>query len=159
MGTAVVEIRRAGDGDLAAILALYAECGLAGERPVSAAEARDIFHRTNRYPSYRFWVAEQSGTVVATYALLIVDNMAHSGRPFAIVEQVAVDPRRQGQGVGQLMMRHAMDEAQTAGCYKLMLSSHVARASAHAFYDKLGFERHGYGFVVPLPEPRSPDGD
>jgi predicted GNAT family acetyltransferase len=35
-----------------------------------------------------------------------------------------------------------------AGCYKMALSSNVKRAAAHAFYESLGFERHGYSFVI-----------
>jgi len=48
------------------------------------------------------------------------------------------------------MMRFAMDEARRQRCYKLTLSSNLKRERAHAFYDALGFERHGYSFVVRL---------
>ena len=141
-------IRLASEQDVAEVQRIYAETGLDGGNPLPAAAARDIFARFSRYPSYRLWVAERDRTVVGTYALMLMDNIAHSGRPLAVVEQVGVDRRMQGQGLGKLMMHHAMAEAERAGCYKLMLSSHVDRADAHAFYDKLGFERHGYGFIV-----------
>ena len=39
-------------------------------------------------------------------------------------------------------------ECRAAGCYKLTLSSNIARQGAHAFYDSLGFERHGYSFLA-----------
>lgn len=143
-----IGIRRASEADLGSIQGLYAEVGLDGGTPLPRAEAADIFRRMSRYPSYRLWVAETGGSIVGTYALLILDNIAHSGRPFAVVEQVAVTTRRQNAGIGRQMMHHAMDEARAAGCYKLILTSHVGRLDAHAFYDKLGFERHGYGFIV-----------
>lgn len=104
-------------------------------------------------------MAERDGAIVGTYALMLMDNIAHSGRPLAVVEQVGVDRRMQGQGLGTAMMHHAMAEAETAGCYKLMLSSHVARTDAHAFYDKLGFERHGFGYIVTFAEKSVADGD
>jgi hypothetical protein len=47
-----------------------------------------------------------------------------------------------------------MDRAAAAGCYKLALSSNERREAAHAFYDSLGFQRHGFSFVVPLGGPR-----
>lgn len=141
-------IRLATEADLPEIQRLYAETGLDGGHPLPLAAARDILARMGRYPSYRLWVIERNGEVVGTYALVLMDNIAHSGRPLAVVEQVGVDKRMQGQGIGTHMMHHAMDLARAAGCYKLMLSSHVARPDAHAFYDKLGFERHGYGFIV-----------
>ena len=34
------------------------------------------------------------------------------------------------------------------GCYKLVLSSNAKRERAHAFYESLGFERHGYSFRI-----------
>lgn len=63
---------------------------------------------------------------------------------------MVVDPLSQGKGIGQAMMRHAFDEARAAGCYKLMLSSNARRERAHAFYEQLGFERHGYSFRINL---------
>jgi GNAT superfamily N-acetyltransferase len=146
-----INIRIATDADIGTIQSLYAEAGLDGGKPIPRAQAADIAQRFNRYPSYRLWVAEGPDGIVGTYALLIADNIAHSGRPFAIVEQVAVSTKLRGGGIGKLMMNHAMEEARNTSCYKLVLTSHVGRADAHAFYDKLGFERHGYGFVVELP--------
>ncbi|WP_366914974.1 hypothetical protein [Polaromonas sp.] len=41
--------------------------------------------------------------------------------------------------------------AAESGCYKLALSSNLKREKAHAFYDALDFERHGYSFRMALP--------
>ena len=57
-------------------------------------------------------------------------------------------PDQQGRGIGKQMMRFAMDRARAASCYKLALSSNLKRDAAHAFYDSLGFQRHGYSFLV-----------
>jgi GNAT superfamily N-acetyltransferase len=65
------------------------------------------------------------------------------------VEDVAVAPARQGQGIGKAMMAHALEQSRKAGCYKLALSSNLVRTAAHQFYESLGFERHGYSYVVP----------
>ena len=75
----------------------------------------------------------------------------------AIVEHVAVAVRAQGQGIGASMMRHAMTLSRTHGCYKLALSSNVKRERAHAFYDGLGFTRHGFSFVVDFVPGREPE--
>ena len=45
---------------------------------------------------------------------------------------------------------HAIGLCREKGCYKLMLSSNLKRARAHAFYDSLGFERHGHSFRTEL---------
>jgi GNAT superfamily N-acetyltransferase len=94
------------------------------------------------------FVAETDGTVAGTYALIILDNLAKRGARAGVVEDVAVLPVFQGRGIGRAMMEHAREECHSAGCYKMTLSSNVAREGAHRFYDALGFERHGYSFLM-----------
>ena len=146
-------IREATDGDLPAVLALYAQPGMDDGQVLTLAEARALLARFRQYPSYRLWVAcdpAQGDEVVGTYALLIMDNLAHRGTPSAIVEDVVVSATRQGQGIGRQMMQHAQDQARQGACYKLVLSSNQKRERAHAFYESLGFQRHGFSFVIGL---------
>ena len=143
-------IRVATENDLPAILNLYAQTGLDDGVRLDLDQARAMFQRFAMYPYYRIFVVEAGVDLAACYALLIMDNIAHIGAPLAIVEQVAVSTSTQGLGLGMLMMHHAMVEARVQGCYKLALSSNVKRERAHDFYDKLGFVRHGYSFVVDL---------
>lgn len=144
-------IREATGDDLPQVLALYAQPGFGDGELLSDAEAREIFAQFGRYPHYRLYVAcEESAPqqVIGTFAMLVMHNLAHKGTPSAIVEDVAVDESRRGLGIGRLMMDEAVAKAREAGCYKLALSSNQRRAGAHAFYDSLGFERHGYSFVI-----------
>ncbi len=144
-------IRPATEEDLPAILNLYGEAGLDGGHRMDLERARDMLARFADYPDYRlFVVADTVGKPIATYALLIMDNVAHNGQPIAIVEQIAVNRSHQRQGLGTYMMQHAMREARVKGCYKLGLSSHTDYEHAHTFYDKLGFSRHGYSFYVKI---------
>lgn len=101
-----------------------------------------------RYPDYTLYVAVNGDHVIGTYALLIMDNLGHLGAPSAVIEDVAVDPAWQGRGVGTMMMNHALEIASAKSCYKAMLSSNLKRERAHAFYESLGFERHGYSYRV-----------
>ncbi|MBZ5723638.1 MAG: GNAT family N-acetyltransferase [Acidobacteriia bacterium] len=143
-----VAIREAAESDLAEILRLYEEAGIDGGRPFTLEEARAHFARFRRYPDYRVFVALVEGAITGTYALLTMDNLAKRGARTGVVEDVAVSPVHQRQGVGRAMMHHARAQCQAAGCYKLMLSSGLPRTAAHRFYDSLGFERHGYSFVI-----------
>ncbi|OYW32540.1 MAG: hypothetical protein B7Z41_08060 [Rhizobiales bacterium 12-66-7] len=115
-------VRHADEADLPAVLALYAQ----------------------------HYVAEAGGVVVGSFALLIMINLGHLGAPSAIVEDVVVAPDMQGAGIGREMMRVAMAHAAEKGCYKLVLSSNQKRARAHAFYEQLGFARHGLSFHIEL---------
>lgn len=146
-----ITFREATEGDLASVLALIGQPEMDDGEVLPIEQARDIFQRMRRYPDYRIHLAQRDGAIVGAFALLIMDNLGHMGAPSAIVEQVVVDPAAHGSGVGTAMMRHAMAIASERNCYKLVLSSNIKRERAHAFYDGLGFERHGISFRVMLP--------
>ena len=73
-------------------------------------EAEAIFERMATYPNYALYVAERDGEIVGTFALLIMDNLAHLGAPSGGVEDVVVRASERGRGVGKTMLQHAMAE-------------------------------------------------
>ena len=147
---APVKVRKANAADIAAVLALYAQPDLDDGNVLSVDQGVALFERFGRYPDYTLYVAEQDHEIVGSFALLVMDNLGHLGSPSGIVEDVVVAPARQGNGIGAAMMRFALECCREKGCYKLMLSSNAKRARAHAFYESLGYERHGYSFRVDL---------
>lgn len=142
-----LDIRAAVDGDIPGILRVLADSGIDGGKSFTVEEAREHWSRV-RVPNVRLMAAVTDGEVVGTYVLMVLDKLGKRGARVGVVEDVAVAPGRQGQGIGRAMMAHAMEECRKAGCYKLALSSNVRRTAAHRFYESLGFERHGYSFVV-----------
>lgn len=149
--SAEIVIEAATESDLPAILALYAQPEIDDGQQLSPPAAKEIFARINTYPNYTVFVAKVKGEIVGTFALLIMDNLGHLGASSGLVEDVAVSPIRQGGGIGTAMMKFAMEKCREAGCYKLALSSSLNRTKAHRFYRALGFEQHGYSFLVVLP--------
>jgi GNAT superfamily N-acetyltransferase len=147
---APVLVREAQAADIAAVLALYAQPDLDDGKVLPVDEAVALHARFHRYPDYTLYVAEQDRQIVGSFALLVMDNLGHLGAPSGIVEDVVVAPARQSSGIGAAMMRFALERCREKGCYKLVLSSNAKRVRAHAFYESLGFERHGYSFRVDL---------
>jgi len=147
-----LQIRVATEADLPSILALYVEVEDDG-RVLSIEKARSILTRMKSYPDYKVYVAVLGGSIVGTFSLLIMDNLAHLGAPSGVVEDVVVRGDWQVKGVGKQMMRFAMDHCRERRCYKLALSSNLKREAAHRFYDGLGFRRHGYSFLVEVNQP------
>ncbi len=145
-----ITIREANVEDLPGILSLHAQLESEEGDILPVEEARTIFGGIKRYPDYRIYVATIDKEIIGTFALLIMDNLAHMGAPSGIVEDVVVHKDRQRMGIGKEMMRFAMDYCRKKGCYKLALSSNRGREVAHRFYESLGFQRHGYSFVVEL---------
>lgn len=151
-------VRQASKPDLQDVLRLYAQPDLDNGEVLSLSDAELIFDRMTQYPNYRIYVAISDALVVGTFSLLIMDNLGHLGTRSAIIEDVAVDPAVQGKGIGREMVRHAIQLASDNGCYKAVLSSNLKRVRAHAFYESLGFERHGYSFRLATQQRDPADG-
>ena len=151
---AVAQVRHATEADLPRVVELLAQLSLDEPReelgPPLPEAYRDAFQQIQADPNQRLLLAEAGGRVVGTASLLIVPNLSHQGRPYAIVENVVVDATERGAGYGELLLRHAMEEAQRAGCYKLSLTSNKRREDAHRFYGRLGFQATHEGFRVEL---------
>jgi ribosomal protein S18 acetylase RimI-like enzyme len=145
---ATADIREATQADLPALLAVYGEPDIDNGAVLDVGAAELLFDRMKLYPNYTLYVAAMDGQIVGSFALLIMDNLAHMGSPSAVVEDVVVQSKWRGQGVGSQMIRFAMGEAKKAKCYKLTLSCSINRERAHKFYESLGFEKHGYSFKI-----------
>lgn len=145
-----LQMRQATAADLPSVLALYAQPAMDNGNVMTIAQAEPLFAQFSHYPNYRLFVACENDAIVGTFALLVMHNLAHQGTPSAIVEDVVVSEAHQSQGIGRDMMQHAMALAREAGCYKLVLSSNQKRERAHAFYESLGFQRHGFSFSIEI---------
>ena len=141
--------------DAMALVDLFAMAGLSDE-PVqideATAQARwDAMHQA--LPGVQVIVGRRcDGTVMGALTLVLMPSMAHGGAPAAVVEDVAVHPVMQREGLGRQLVEGAMALAKEAGCYKLALSSSLQGSGADAFCERLGFERHGVSFGVSLSE-------
>jgi ribosomal protein S18 acetylase RimI-like enzyme len=72
-------------------------------------------------------------------------------RDHLLVENVAVDPARQGEGLGRRLLAFAEDEARRHGLDEVRLYTNVAMTENIAMYRRLGWEEHdrrmGEGFA------------
>lgn len=154
MSTGVV-VRDAAEADLPRIVELLQQESLGDERredpgpPLPEAYVR-AFRQIAADPRQRLLVAEAGGSVVGTFVFIVLPNLSYRGRPVAQVENVVVDEPWRGRGVGEAMMRWAIDEAQKAGCFRIQLTSNKARKDAHRFYERLGFVATHEGFKLYL---------
>lgn len=153
--TAALTIRLAGRDDVPAVLGLYESSGVDAPGVNDVAAAQGHWAEMQRAGAQVYLAERDDGKALGTITLYLLPLLGHALAPEALVEDVAVDVTAQGQGVGRALMHHAMQIAREHGCYKLALTSNIKREAAHAFYDSLGFERHGISFIVPLKQARS----
>lgn len=118
--------------------------------PAEAASQRAIFRQIRSDSRQHLFVAEAAGRLVGTAHLVIIPHLGRSARPSGVVDGVVVDTAWRGRGVGAALMRAVADTARRHGCYKLALTSNLARTGAHRFYSRLGWKRTHYGYSLEL---------
>ncbi|WP_306369715.1 GNAT family N-acetyltransferase [Nocardiopsis sp. CC223A] len=143
-------IRAAIRSDLGAILRLLRELGdtthtQSAHVRMSSAAVR-AWTRMENDPDRTVLVAEQRGQIIGTLDLLVIANLTHDAQPWAVADNLVVDPNLRRRGIGRALMEDALDRASRAGCYKVELLSHESGQGAHAFYKALGFADSAEGF-------------
>ncbi|WP_331773087.1 GNAT family N-acetyltransferase (plasmid) [Embleya sp. NBC_00888] len=134
----MIVFREAGPGDFDAILRLYRQ--LQPEDPPSCDGAdAAVFVRILRSPGLHLFALESAGEVVATTYLNVIPNLTRSASPYAVIENVVVDARLRGTGLGRRIMDATLQAAWEAGCYKAMLLTGSRDPGTHAFYRACGF--------------------
>jgi len=84
------------------------------------------------------WVAEDDTGVVGLIVLLPqADHL--------LLDNVAVDPRRHGQGVGSVLLQFAEDEASRLGLSEMRLYTNEKMTENLAMYPRLGWKETGRG--------------
>ena len=149
-----VLIRRATEADLPRVVELIHR-GAWGESPENPGPPLptsyyDAFRAIESDPGRAVMVAELNGGVVGTFQFAAIPNLSHEGRPLAQIESVHVDETLRSRGIGETMLRWAMDESRRRGCFRLQLTSNKGRKDAHRFYERLGFVASHEGMKLNL---------
>ena len=145
MTTTDARIRLAGPGDLDGMLDLYRHLNPDDPRPSpAAAEAAWGALLASKLTSV--FVAEATGRPVASCTLIIVPNLTRGARPYGLVENVVTHAAHRRRGLGQAVLKAALDAAWAANCYKVMLATGSREEATLRFYERAGFTRGGKTF-------------
>ncbi|KPP85265.1 GNAT family N-acetyltransferase [Erythrobacter sp. HL-111] len=147
-------IRDARPDELDFVTGLIADDALAVARdPVTGAEAayqREAFEAIAADPCHRLLIAELDGERVGSFQLSFIPGVALGGASRGQIEFVRVASPLRGRGIGEAMMRWAIEECRARGCYLVQLTSDHRRPAAHRFYERLGFTASHAGFKLRL---------
>ena len=91
-------------------------------------------------------VAERPDGALAGLATLHVTPVLHRPRPVGRITSLVVDTALRGQGLGRRLVEAAEAVLAAQGCGLLEVTSNLRRADAHAFYERIGYERTSYRF-------------
>ena len=93
--------------------------------------------------------AEENGEILGRAYLYIMFNGLHE-EPFGFLEDVFVEEKNRGSGIGTKLVNAVIEEAKKQKCYKLICTSRYTSTKVHDLYMKLGFKDHGKEFRMDL---------
>jgi GNAT superfamily N-acetyltransferase len=149
-----VVIRPAERRDIGAIVALFADDALGGHGDTTDESVRPryeaAFARISASPDNMLYVAERQGEIVGTYQTTLTTTMSGQGSSSLTISAVQTRADLRGHGIGEQMMRFAVEEGRAKGARLVQLMSNGKRTDAHRFYERLGFSKSHAGFKMKL---------
>lgn len=117
-------------------------------------EYADLVDSYRREEGFRLVVLHADGRPVALAGYRCI-SMLYCGRTLCI-DDLVVDAKHRGAGLGKLMLGWLEERAIQAGCRQIQLISRVVREGAHRFYYANGFGMDCFHFRKTLKSGRLP---
>jgi ribosomal protein S18 acetylase RimI-like enzyme len=147
-----ITIRRAGRDDVADIIAMLADDHLGRARERLEEPLPEVYFKAfetiARDPNIEVMVAEEAGRVVGCLQLCILPGLSSQGASRGLIEDVRVASDRRSRGVGEQLVRWAVERSRARGCKVVELLTHHTRVDAQRFYERLGFSRSHVGMTI-----------
>jgi GNAT superfamily N-acetyltransferase len=136
-----MEIREAAENDLEALLNLYTQLHDNPMPEINEALVT-LWKRILNDINHHIVIGIINGVIVSACVLIVVPNLTHHQRPYALIENVITDEKHRGQGHATAVLNHARDIAARESSYKIMLMTGSKRDSTLRFYERAGYNRH-----------------
>jgi GNAT superfamily N-acetyltransferase len=131
-----VNVRRARPGDASHVFALVDQLGYTPDHR----GFDEVFAQVVRHPEAAVFVAVEGLRVIGYLALSQRPQIRLGGRA-AHIDELVVDERRRGEGVGTALLEAALSHARGLGCKRVDLTTARARPSyQRGFYLAHGFK-------------------
>jgi GNAT superfamily N-acetyltransferase len=146
--------RRATRAVLPAIIALLVDDPIGRTREASAAPLNlrfeDAFLAVDRDPNQFLAVAEKAGTAIGCLQLTFIPGLSRLGMWRGQIESVRIASGHRGQGLGDHMLKRAIETCRQHHCGLVQLTTDVKRLDARRFHEKFGFKASHTGMKLDL---------
>jgi len=138
-----ITIRTASIEDLSAVIGMLTNDPLGQHREDADSGLNSAylsaFNAIDVDPNNQLLVATSGTQVVGVLQLTFIPNLTYTGGLRAQIEGVRVHESVRGQGVGKLIVAHAIEQARGRNCVMVQLTTDKRRPDALAFYESSGF--------------------
>jgi len=134
-------IRQAENSDLADVLALYTH--LHGNQMPSLNDSLiKLWMQIINDPNHYVLLGIEDKLIISSCVLLIVPNLTHNQRPYALIENVVTHKDYRRRGCATSVLNFAKEIATQNNCYKIMLMTGSKEESTLRFYGQAGYNSH-----------------
>ena len=131
-------IREIVKNDLDGLLRLYMQLH-DNPMPEKTAELLQIWDEIFQDKNHHVIVAVEDGKILSSCVCIIIPNLTHSQRPYALIENVITDEKFRKRGLATQCLNFAKEIALKENCYKMMLLTGSKKKSTLDFYRKAGY--------------------
>jgi len=79
-----------------------------------------------------------------------IGHKLYCGR-YLEIDNFVVDAAHRSAGIGKLLVDELIAIARAERCEHMMLDAYLENSAGHRFYERHGFVKRGYHFMLPLP--------
>ena len=107
--------------------------------PEKTSEIAELWNKIISDKDHHIIVAEEEGKIVSSCVCVIIPNLTHNQRPYALVENVITDEKYREKGLATKCLDFAKEIALKENCYKLMLLTGSKNERTLNFYRNAGY--------------------
>lgn len=137
------EIRECTGEDFEEIVRLLRQ--LWPSKKLDPSNLRAAFERGLRSDTQKYLCARNGDGIVGFCSLTLKNSLWQEGY-LAHIDELVIDERRRGLGIGLSLLHRLIETAGELGCSRIELDSAFERTDAHRFYEREGFENRAFLF-------------
>lgn len=107
--------------------------------PEKTPEVLSLWNNILADKNHHIIVAEEDGQIASSCVCVIVPNLTHAQRPYALIENVVTDEKHRKKGLATACLDYAKALAEKENCYKMMLLTGSKEEATLNFYRKAGY--------------------
>jgi GNAT superfamily N-acetyltransferase len=136
-----MEIREVQRDDLTGLLMLYTQLH---NNAMPAVDTRldCLWEQILQDKNHHVIVGLIDRKIISSCVVIIVPNLTHGRRPYALIENVITDENCRKKGYATAVLNYAKEIAQGENCYKIMLMTGSKQESTLKFYEQAGYNKN-----------------
>lgn len=127
--------------DLSGLLTLYTQLH-DNPMPELSQGLNELWELIIHDKNHNIIIAEADGKIVSSCVLIVIPNLTHRQRPYALIENVITDENYRKQGLAAACLNFAKEIAVSEHCYKIMLLTGSKQESTLRFYEQAGYNQN-----------------